>query len=68
MIDRGPLAWAPVRLETENVDFDTGCLGTTVETHSVWEVIHKDSQTRIEREGQLMGIINQCRYRLLEAE
>jgi hypothetical protein len=41
MVDRGQLAWAPVRLETENVEFDTGCLG-------VWGVIHKDSQTRIE--------------------
>ena len=26
MVDRGPLAWAPVRLETENVEFDTGCI------------------------------------------
>ncbi len=34
----------------------------------MWEVIHKDSQTRIEREGRLMGIIIRCRYRLLEAE
>jgi hypothetical protein len=68
MVDRGPLAWAPVRLETENVEFDTDCLGTAAETHGVWEVIHKDSQTRIEREGRLEGIINQCRYRLLEAE
>jgi ribonuclease HI len=68
MVDRGPLAWAPVRLETENVEFDTGCLGTAAETHGVWEVTHKDSQTRIEREGRLMGIISQRRYRLLEAE
>ena len=68
MNDRGPLAWAPVRLETENVEFDTSCLGPTVETHGVWKVMHKDSQTRIEREGELMGIINQSRYRLLEAE
>ncbi len=68
MVDRGPLAWAPVRLETENVEFDTCCLGTTVETQGMWKVIHKDSLTRIEREGRLMGIINQCRYRLLEAE
>ena len=68
MVDRGPLAWAPVRLETENVEFDTCCLGTTVETHGMWKVIHKDSLTRIEREGRLMGIINQCRYRLLAAE
>ncbi len=68
MVDRGPLAWAPVRLETENVEFDTCCLGTTVETHGMWKVIHKDSLTQIEREGRLMGIINQCRYRLLEAK
>jgi hypothetical protein len=46
-------------LITENVEFDTGCLETAADTHGVWEVIHKDSQTRIEREGRLMGIINQ---------
>ncbi len=57
MIDLGPLAWVPVRLETENVEFDTSCLGTTVETHGVWKVIHKDSQNRIEREGKLMTSI-----------
>ena len=68
MIDRGPLAWTPVRLETENVEFDTSCLETVVETHGEWEVIHKDGLTRIEREGRLMGSINQSRYRLLEAE
>ena len=45
--------------------FDKGCLETAAETHGVWEVTHKDSQTRIEREGRLMGIISQ---RLLEAE
>jgi hypothetical protein len=71
MVDRGPggpLAWAPVQLETEYVEIDTDSLGTTAETHGVWEVIHKDSQTWIEQECRLMGIINQCRYRLLEAE
>jgi hypothetical protein len=68
MVDRGQLAWAPVQLETVNVEFDTSCLGTTVEIYGMWEVIHKDSLTRIEREGNLMGIIKQCRYRLLEAE
>jgi hypothetical protein len=47
----------------ENVEFK-GCLGTAAETHGVWEVIHKDSQTRIERVGKLMGIINQCRKSL----
>ncbi len=48
MVDRGQLAWAPVWLETENVEFDTCCLGTTAETLGVWEVsrFHKDSQTR----------------------
>ncbi len=49
MVDWGPLAWAPVRLELENVEFDTGCLETEEETHREWEVIHKDSQTRIAR-------------------
>jgi hypothetical protein len=52
MVDRGPLAWPPVRLETENVEFDTGCLGTAAETNGVREVIHKESQTWIERESR----------------
>jgi len=68
MVDRGPLAWVPARLETEKVEFDISCLETTVETHGAWVVMHKDSLTRIEREGQLMGTISQSRYRLLEAE
>ena len=68
MVDRGPLAWAPARLATEKVEFDTSSLEATVETHGTWKVIHKDSLTRIEREGRLMGIISQSRFRLLEAE
>ncbi len=50
------------------MEFDTSCLGTTVETHEAWAVIHKDSLTQIEREEGLLGIVSQSRYRLLESE
>ena len=71
-VDRGPLAWAPVRLEAENVEFVTSCPRTTVETHGPGPrgcgKFYKDSLTRIEQEGRVMGIIIHSRYRLLEAE
>jgi hypothetical protein len=68
MVEKGPLTSALVSLSTDRVVFDTSCLGTEVEDHDVWTVIHKDSVTRIEREGNLAGLISQVRFRLLEAE
>jgi hypothetical protein len=68
MVDRGPLTWAPVSLSTDRVVFDTSCLGTETEHHAVWTVIHTDSVTSIEREGNLAGLVSQGRFRLLEAE
>jgi hypothetical protein len=68
MVDRGPLTWAPVSLSTDRVVFDTSCLGTETEHHDVWTVIHTDSVTRIEREGNLAGLISQGWFRLMEAE
>ncbi len=61
MVDRDPLAWAPVTssLSTDGIAFDTSYLGTEVEAHDVWTVIHNDSVTRIEREGNLVGFISQ---------
>jgi hypothetical protein len=63
MVDRGPLTWAPVGLSTDRVVFDTSCLGTETEHHAVWTVIHTDSVTRIEREGNLAGLVSQGRFR-----
>ena len=33
MVDRGPLAWEPVRLSTDNVFLDTNCLSRQVQRH-----------------------------------
>ncbi len=63
MVDRGSLTWAPVSLSTDRVVFG---LGTETEHHDVWTVIHTDSVTRIEHEGNLAG--SQGRFRLLDAE
>ncbi len=70
MVDRGPRTWAPVSLSTDRVVFDISCLGTETEHHDVWTVIHTDSVTRVEHEGNLAGLISQGRFRvrLLEAE
>ena len=66
--DRGPLAWAPIRLSVDNIEFDTSCLVTEVTMHGAFKLTTKDSLTRIERDDSLIGTINQGRFRLLEAE
>ena len=58
MADRGPLAWAPVRLSTQHVEFDTCSMKTDVEVHGAFEIISKDGLTRIEKDKNLIGIVN----------
>ena len=66
--DRGPLSWAPVRLSEENIEFDTSCLETAEARHGDFRLMTKDSLTRIERDGSIIGTVSQGRFRLLEAE
>jgi hypothetical protein len=67
--DRGPLTWAPVRLNVDNIVFDTSSLGAEVRMHGNFQVTTRDSLTRIERHGSWMiCTVNQDRFRLLEAE
>ncbi len=42
LADRGPLAWAQVRLSTEHVEFDTCSMETDVQVHGAFEIISKD--------------------------
>ena len=65
---RGPLAWEPVRLSTDNVFFDTNCLSREVQRHGAWTLSHQDGVTRIEGEGSLVGLLTHCRFRLLQEE
>jgi ribonuclease HI len=67
-VDQGPLTWAPVRLSVNHVQFDDSCLDAEVRIHAAYKVTTKDSCTKIERDGSLIGTVNQCRFRLLEAE
>ena len=66
--DRGPLSWAPVRLSEEHIEFDTSCLETAEARHGDFRLMTKDSLTRIERDGSIIGTVSQGRFRLLEAE
>jgi hypothetical protein len=56
--DRGPLAWAPIRLSVDNIEFDTSCLVTEVTMHGAFKLTTKDSLTRIERDDSLIGTIS----------
>jgi hypothetical protein len=67
-VDQGPLTWAPVRLSVNNVQFDDSCLDAEVRIYAAYKVTTKDSCTKIEQNGNLIGTVNQCRFRLLEAE
>ena len=57
MDDRGPLAWVPVRLLTEHVEFDTSSLEMEEQVHGAFTFTSKDGMTRVERDKNLMGII-----------
>ena len=67
-LDQGPLTWAPVRLSVSNVQFDDSCLDAEVQVCAAYRITTRDSCTKIERDGSLIGIVNQGRFRLLEAE
>jgi hypothetical protein len=67
-VDQGPLTWAPVRLSVTNVQFDESCLDAEVKIYSAYKVTTKESCTKIELDGSLIGTVNQCRFLLLEAE
>ncbi len=66
--DRGPLTWVPVRLNVDNIEFDTSSLGAEVRMHGTFQATMRDSLTRIERDGSWICTVNQCRFRVLEAE
>jgi ribonuclease HI len=66
--DQGPLTWAPVRLSVSNIEFDDSCLRAEVRMHGSFTATSKDSLTRIERDGCLIGTVTQGRFRLLAAE
>ena len=68
MADRSPLAWAPVRLSTEHVEFDNSSLETEEQVCEAFTFTSKDGLTRVERDKNLIGIIGQGRFRLLANE
>jgi hypothetical protein len=64
----GPLSWVSVLLSEQNIEFDTSFLETDENRHGDFKLTTKDSLARIERDGSLIGTINQGRLRLLEQE
>ncbi len=66
--DRYPLTWAQVQLSVHKIEFDNSCLVAEVQIHCSFKATTKDSLIRIKRDGCLIGIVNQGRFRLLEAE
>jgi hypothetical protein len=68
MADRGPLAWAPVRLSTKHVEFDNSSLETEEQVYEAFTFTSKDGLTRVELDKNLIGIIGQGRFRLLANE
>jgi hypothetical protein len=71
MADRGPLAWAPVRLSTEHVEFDTRSLETEEQVHETFTFTSRDGLTRDKSDKSdknLIGIIGQGRFWLLANE
>ena len=57
--------WAPVRLSTEHVEFDTCSMETDVQVHGAFAIISKDGLTRIEKDRSLIGIVNLGRFKFL---
>ena len=66
-MDRDPISWASVRLNTDRTEFDDGCLRSDVQSRGDFE-ISRDGLSRIECKRQLVRIINQGRLGLLTAE
>ncbi len=58
----------PVLLSTEHVEFDTCSMETDVQVHGAFEIIMKGGSTRIEKERNLIGIVNQGRFKFLADE
>jgi hypothetical protein len=63
--DRGRLPWAPVRLSEENIALDASCLETAETRHGDFSLTttRRDSLTRIERDGSMIGPVGQGRDR-----
>ena len=68
MADRGPISWASVRLSMDRIEFNDDCLQPDVQCHGAFEIMSKDGLSQIEREGQLVCIVNQGRLGLLTDE
>ena len=68
MADRGPISWASVRLSMDRIEFNDDCLQSDVQCHGAFEITNRDGLSRIEREGQLVSIVNQGRLGLLTDE
>jgi hypothetical protein len=66
--DRGPLIWAPVRLNVDNIKFSTSSLGAEVRMHGTLKATTRVSLTRNKRDGSWIRTVNEDRFRLLEAE
>jgi hypothetical protein len=45
--DRGPLTWALVRLNVDNIEFDTSSLGAEVRMHLIIQAATRDSLTKL---------------------
>ena len=68
MADRGPISWASIRLGMDRIEFNDDCLQPDVQSHGAFEITSRDGLSRIERDGQLVCIVNQGRLGLLTAE
>jgi hypothetical protein len=65
MADRGPISWASVRLSTDRIELNDDCLQPDVQSHGSFKITSRDGRSRIEREVQLVCILNQGRLWLL---
>ena len=59
MADSGPISWASVRLSTDRIEFNDDCLQPDFQSHEAFEITSRDGLSRIERDGQLVCIVNQ---------
>ena len=68
MADSGLISWASIRLGMDRIEFNDDCLQPDVQSHGAFEITSRDGLSRIERDGQLVCIVNQGRLGLLTAE
>jgi len=67
MEDRGPLTWAPVRLLPEAAEFFlTDSTAGSIDL-GPYRICTRDGLVRVERGGQHVGTVKQCRFGLLAA-